>query len=78
MLNNCHKTIFLTLVLVFQTINLYILFNRPWKYESTAKKYFVTFLIKTAVNYDNRRNLIRETWGSLDSISDYRLEIKKK
>jgi len=48
---------------------------RPWKYQSNSKKYFVTFLVKSSIYYDNRRNLIRETWGSLDSIADYRVRI---
>jgi len=48
---------------------------RPWRYESTVKKYFVTFLIKSAIKNGIRRNLIRETWGSVESIDKQRFGI---
>jgi len=48
---------------------------RPWRYESDASKYFVTFLIKSAIKNGIRRNLIRETWGSVESIDRQRFGV---
>ena len=58
--------------------NCVFLYLRPWNFlkeitksnGGSGKKYFMTFFVKSAAKYAERRFLLRKTWGSVDKIDD--------
>jgi len=58
---------------IFQRCYAMNIYCRPWSFirgfESSTFRYFMTFIVKSALNHENRRKLIRETWGSIKGVN---------